>query len=324
MLERLQDSVFKENLIAGFGLMKDSIKDQTLPHNKPIRLAIIVEDEGLPTIVFKDAYNNLIAHSGRGEKTSAPYTSIYAGYNSLANSMKTKNEESAFKELIGHEARDIIRGYHIDEEIEKVTNLYNRVLDLYDIQPTTVLWTDLLNAQLHEDRIYEIKYDVSRLSSSQIEIIEEYVGLLQKRSTNPNNIKLKPFSSAQGSKESLIAVYCTGKDFKGEGHIDVTIPEGELKDYLLRVTGMVNIALTSSNIPDNLSKEDVDKYRPLTSYIKNQYKAILGEELAIPDSPEDILKVIRRIVLGLPKSMRMNTDQIEEFNRLAKQALTAA
>jgi len=60
------------------------------------------------------------------------------------------------------------------------------------------------------------------------------------------------------------------------------------------------------------------------SYIKNQYKAILGEELAIPDSPEDILKVIRRIVLGLPKSMRMNTDQIEEFNRLAKAALTAA
>ena len=60
------------------------------------------------------------------------------------------------------------------------------------------------------------------------------------------------------------------------------------------------------------------------SYIKNQYKAILGEELAIPDSPEDILKVIRRIVLGLPKSMRMNTNQIEEFNRLAKEALTAA
>ena len=87
---------------------------------------------------------------------------------------------------------------------------------------------------------------------------------------------------------------------------------------------MVNIALASSNIPDNLSREEVDKYRPIMSYIKNQYKAILGEELAIPDSPEDILKVIRRIVLGLPKSMRMNTSQIEEFNRLAKAALTAA
>ncbi|MCX5667230.1 MAG: radical SAM protein [Candidatus Omnitrophica bacterium] len=194
----------------------------------------------------------------------------------------------------------------------------------YDSEFATVLLTDLLYAQLHEDRNYEVKYDTSRLTNSQIEIIEEYARLLQLRSSHPDSIKLRPFSSAQGSKESLIAVYCTGKDFKGEGHVDVAIPDGELKEYLLRITGMVNIALASSNIPDDLSREEVDKYRPIMSYIKNQYKAILGEELAIPDSPEDILKVIRRIVIGLPKSMRMDAGQIEEFNRLAKQALTAA
>ena len=193
-----------------------------------------------------------------------------------------------------------------------------------DIGMMNRLSTDLIYSQLHEDRTYEVKYDTSRLTTSQIEIIEEYVRLLQLRSSNSNSIKLRPFSSIQGSKESLIAVYCTGKNFKGEGHVDVTIPDGELKDYLLRITGMINIALASSNIPDNLSREEVDKYRPIMSYIKNQYKAILGEELAIPDSPEDILKVIRRIVLGLPKSMRMNTNQIEEYNRLAKEALTAA
>jgi len=195
---------------------------------------------------------------------------------------------------------------------------------LYDSEFATVLLTDLIHAQLQEERNYEIKYDTSRLTPFQIEIIEEYARLLQLRSSTPNSIKLRPFSSAQGSKESLIAVYCAGKDFKGEGHVDVAIPEGELKEYLLRITGMVNIALASSNIPDNLSIENVDKYRPIMSYIKNQYKAILGEELAIPDSPKDILKVIRKIVLGMPKSMRMKLDQIEEYNRLAKQALTAA
>ena len=210
--------------------------------------------------------------------------------------------------------------------IEQKKNLYGRsnVLDLYDTQLATVLLTDLIHAQLHEDKIYDIKYDTSRLSLSQIEIIEEYIRLLQVRSSNPENIRPRPFSSANGSKESLIAVYCTGKDFKGEGHVDISIPEGELKDYLLRIAGMINIALASSNIPDNLSKEDVDKYRPLMSYIRNQYKAILGEELTIPDSPEDILKVIRRIVLSLPKAMRMNTNQIEEYNKLAKEALIAA
>ena len=247
----------------------------------------------------------------------------YLDLTSLHNVL-TGNEGNGFQEIIAHEARDIARGYHIDEETEKVNRLYDRVLDLYDTEAATVLLVDLIYTQLHEDRIYDIKYDTSRLSSTQIEIIEEYVKLLQARSSSPNNIRLKPFSSQNGSKESLIAVYCTGKDFKGEGHVDVSIPEGELKDYLLRIAGMINIALASSNIPDNLSREEVDKYRPIMSYIKNQYKSILGEELAIPDSPEDILKVIRRIVLGLPKSMRMNTDQIEEFNRLAKEALTAA
>ncbi len=323
LLRYLQDAAFREKLSKGFTLMSNSIKDKPLPQDKPIRLCIVIEGKNLPTIVFKDPYNNLIAHSGKGEKTSTSYTSIYAGYNSLAVALKT-NREDDFKKIINHEADDIARGYHLNEKIAEAAVLYDNVLDLYDAHSATVLLTDLLYTQLHEDRSYEIKYDTSRLTTSQIEIIEEYARLLQLRSSNPDNIKLRPFSSAQGSKESLIAVYCTGKDFKGEGHVDVAIPDGELKEYLLRIAGMVNIALASSNIPDNLSREEVDKYRPIMSYIKNQYKAILGEELVIPDSPEDILKVIRRIVLGLPKSLRMNTDQIEEFNRLAKAALTAA
>ncbi|MFA5255816.1 MAG: hypothetical protein WC419_03865, partial [Candidatus Omnitrophota bacterium] len=194
----------------------------------------------------------------------------------------------------------------------------------YDTEFATILLSDLAYAWLHEDRIYEVKYDTSRLSASQIDIVEEYIKLLKSRSSDPDNIRSRPFSSTQGSSESLIAVYCSGKDFKGEGHVDVSIQEGELRGYLLRITGMINIALASSNVPDNLSKEDVDKYRPILSYISNQYRVILGEGLAIPDSPEDILKVIRRIVLGLPKVVHTNFEQIEEYNRLAKEALVTA
>ena len=182
----------------------------------------------------------------------------------------------------------------------------------------------LIKDKLLEGALYEIKYDAARLSSSQIDIVKSYVTLLRARSSNPENIKLYPCSSQNGSRESLIAIYCTGKDFKGEGHVDVSIPGGELKDYLLKIAGMVNIALASSSIPDNLSKEDVDKYRPVLNYINTQYEAILGEVLVIPSSPEDILKVIRKIVLGLPKSMQANLNQIEEYNRLVKEALFAA
>jgi hypothetical protein len=195
----------------------------------------------------------------------------------------------------------------------------------YDTAFSTVLISDLAHAKLQYDATYEIKYDSSKLSVSQIGIIEEYAKLLQARSLNPNNIKLRPFSSANGSKESLIAIYCTGKGFKGEGHVDVSMQEGSIQDYLLRLTGMLNIAFASANIPDNLSKEDVDKYRPILSYINNQYKAILGEALAIPDSsPADILRIIRRVVLSLPKSMRMELNRVEEYNRLAREALTKA
>jgi len=247
-----------------------------------------------------------------------------------ASRIKDMNVREAWK---GHTGWHLVEHTTFPEKSDKVLILLSEIIGAlqkkeadvkYDADSTTVLLTDLLYAQLQEGRIYEIKYDTSRLSFSQIEIIEAYVKLLRSRSFTPDNIRSKPFSGTQGSKESLIAVYCTGKNFKGEGHVDVGISDGDLKEYLLRITGMVNIAIASASVPDNISKEDVDKYRPIMSYIKDQYKSILGEALVIPDDPEDMLKIIRRIVLDLPKSMRMNMNQIEEFNRLAKQALTSA
>jgi hypothetical protein len=194
--------------------------------------------------------------------------------------------------------------------------------DLYDAQGATFLLSDLIYTQLHSDRMYTIQYDASRLSPSQADVIREYVKLLRKRSSNPANIALRPFSSARGSQKSLISAYCSGENFSGEGH--VIVPQEEIEKYLLRITGMLNMALAVSNVPDNLAKEDLDRYMPVISYIRGQYTAILGEELVMPDNPEGILKAIRRITLGLPKSMRMEPSRIEEYNRLAKEALAAA
>ncbi|MFA5146702.1 MAG: HAD-IIIC family phosphatase [Candidatus Omnitrophota bacterium] len=193
-----------------------------------------------------------------------------------------------------------------------------------EISWVTFLLSDLIYAQLNEDRIYEIRYDTSRLTPSQADTIETYIELLKRRASRPDNIRSRPFSSAQGSEESLIAVYCSGEDFKGEGHVDVSIPEGGIDKYLLKITDMINIALASASIPDDLSREDVDIYRPILSYISDRHKAILEEALAIPEDPGDILKAIRRIVLKLPVSMRADPDRIEEYNRLTREALTAA
>ena len=146
LLNRLQDSKFKQDLIKGFALMSESVKDKPLPNNKPIRLCIVIEDENLPTIVFKDSYNNLIAHSGKGEKTSTPYTSIYAGYHSLEVAFKT-DQEDGFRKIIIHEADDIVRGYHLNEKIDEVVTLHDKTLDLYDTRSAT---TDIRDSYFTE------------------------------------------------------------------------------------------------------------------------------------------------------------------------------
>lgn len=265
-----------------------------------------------------------------------PFTSIYAGYNSLHTAVAT-NKEDAFKEVISHETQDIIRGYHEDDafaQSKKVEELYDAIL--IDKVPHDAAFTvELLSllAKLPppvvvDDRVYTFRYDTnpSKVSPSQVAIIEEYIRLMQIHSSNPKNIKRRPFSSVTDKDELLIAVYCTGKGFKGEGHVDVRLQDGEeLKDYLLRINGMLNIAFASSNVPFNLSQADLDTYRPIIDYIQSQYHAVLPEEaLAIPEFPEEIMKVIQRITLNLPKSHRMNYSEIEEHNRLAKQALASA
>jgi len=253
---------------------------------------------------------------------------------SMANAMEWMLRHPEEIKLMGENAAERAKTYKWSEVLRETMDVYRIKSSIlseekekieYDTAGAIVLITDLLHAQLHENRVYEIKYDISKLSSSQIDIIETYISLLQKRASNPNNIKARPFSSAKGSKESLIAVYCTGKNFNGEGHVDIDIPEGNIHDYLLRVTGMINIALAASNIPANATEEELKtSYGPIIGFIKNQYKEILGSELAVPDSIAGALKVLRYIVLTLPRAYRVPLEKIEEYNRLAKQALISA
>jgi len=88
---------------------------------------------------------------------------------------------------------------------------------------------------------------------------------------------------------------------------------------------MVNIALAASNIPDGATEEDLKTvYGPVVGFIKNQYKSILGRELELPDTPEGIIKAVRRIVLSLPEMYKIPLRRIEEYNRRARMILMAA
>lgn len=197
------------------------------------------------------------------------------------------------------------------------------------IQEIDFLSLDLASTRLRQDVLYRIKYDNSRLTPSQVQVVKAYAKLLQTRIGRPKSVKLEPFSSAAGSKESLFAVYCSSnasaaKPFKGEGHVDVALPEGGIKDYILHIPAMLNIAVASASIPSGLSETDLDSYKPLLSYISAQYKFISGGLLPIPDSAEAVLQMLRNIILLLPRSDRVDLDTIDEYNRLALQALESA
>lgn len=321
ILERLADRSIREILLKGFSLMRDSIRGRPLPEDKPVRLCIVMEAEDLPAIVFKDPYNNLIAHAGRGRKTGTPFTSIYTGYGLLKRAVEN-HQEGAFKEIVAHEAGDILRGYHVDEEadIAPASKLYDDTLDLYDAGELKVLWLDVLDKPFQEGSVYKVKYDESRLSSAQIYIIKEYVRLLNMKTRS--RFDSVAFSSLNGSKDALITVYRQDKggNTMGTGSVDINIPEEESAgQYALRITGMLNIAVAASNIEGRPSDETEAS---IAGFIRRQCRLIIGRGVPIPENITDLIKFIRN--LPLPKTSRLPTEKIEEYNALAKEALIAA
>jgi len=189
-----------------------------------------------------------------------------------------------------------------------------------DTESAAVLLADLINAKLCDDLVYEVKYDISRLSPSQVKIVEQYIEHVRTNCAKRDNIKSRPFSSAEGSKESLIAVYCTGRNFKGEGHVDVKISLSGLSAYVLRLPSMLNIAFASASVPSSVinSREDRVKYEGLISFIKNEYVAVTG----LPGSPPVEFSDLSRIIIELPKAHKVGSDAVEEYNRLTIEALS--
>ncbi|MFH1753872.1 MAG: HAD hydrolase family protein, partial [Candidatus Omnitrophota bacterium] len=135
LLQKLQDPIFRENIINGLMLMYDAVKNRPIPPDT--RLCLIVEDKDKPTIIFKDSENNLIAHSGEGKDTGIGRASIYAGYNTIATAIRT-SQEKGLKEIIRHEANDIIKG-HRNERLRAGNKLYDDVV------------SNAVNARIAED-----------------------------------------------------------------------------------------------------------------------------------------------------------------------------
>jgi len=209
---------------------------------------------------------------------------------------------------------------YVSLDLAGLKNVLDDTLDIYDAGEFKVLWFDVLHKFFEGGATYKIKYDASRLSPSQISIVEEYARLLNRKTDC--NFKAIGCSSSNGSKEALINVYREDKagNVKGEGHVDVDIPEGySIEQYMLRIAGMVNLALAAANIEGNQHEERTGS---ILGFIKRQCQLIVGSEIAIPKNLSGLVEFIKN--LPLPKTYRMPTEKIEEYNRNAGKAPISA
>jgi len=198
----------------------------------------------------------------------------------------------------------------------------------YDTDEFQILALDLVRDLLEqEDKSYTIKYNTSKLSLSQIAIVQEYARVLNKRFA----ARIRAIGTRGADKPSICVSYhdMHGR-LVGEGNTDVSLPQEEkdISRYLLRITGMVNIALATSSIPEipsEMSYQEIEnEYGPIIGFIKNQWEQIIGSTNSIPKSLEDILRKSRTIILLLPPIYKMDSRKIEEYNKLAKEALISA
>jgi len=183
---------------------------------------------------------------------------------------------------------------------------------------------DRLVAMLKKDATYLIKYDASRLSGSQIGIIREYTALLDKRSSA--EVKTRPFSSAKGSRETLLAVYCAGREFKGEGHVDLAIPpEERLDEYALKMNELLDVALAASSIPDEILADGTgENFSMFFEFISSQYEKIIGKNLILPGKIEEKLRAVKNIVLELPETLKEPYGKIDKQKIKKNDELTSA
>jgi len=76
-------------------------------------------------------------------------------------------------------------------------------------------------------------------------------------------------------------------------------------------------------MPNDLTSENVSKYRLVIDFINGQYKDMQGRTLIVSDSPKEILKAVRHVTFELPSIYKLPLEQIEEYNRKTKEIFIA-
>jgi glycosidase len=190
-----------------------------------------------------------------------------------------------------------------------------------DIEHLKVLADSIAAYTNTDNRVYEIKYNISKLSQAQQDLIKAYIALLNNKMSRPNTIIGQPFTGTE--RGYLIKAVCKkdSKEIVGEGEINI-FGEESAEGYPLRLIGMLNIAIAVSNIPQNAKERQLDDYESIIEFVKSQYQSITGLEFAHQNSLKELVNLMRKIIL--PRPEKISIDDACILNKLASQLLTSA
>lgn len=249
-------------------------------------------------------------------------------------------QNEGLRKHLGRVKRKIREALKTEKKLPRKPSIVKTSQDLddrsNDIEKALCVMNTIIPVELEKGRIYEIRYDSARLREYQRNagiseefspeaLLKAYIQCLQMRVSckDPEEakemIKLIECPTRGSVEQNLISVTCYGDKSKtqviGESHVNI---KGNLQGQVLRIVGMLNMALTASNIPNGISSSQLNEYNHLINLIQSQYKEITGKEL----SSEELLQAIR--LIELPDATPIPISNIEEYYRLTIKQLQQA
>ncbi|MFH1877521.1 MAG: hypothetical protein ABH883_01780 [Candidatus Omnitrophota bacterium] len=167
---------------------------------------------------------------------------------------------------------------------------------------------------------YVIWYNPEKLPEQYADILRQYAGLLERE--QGVKITIAPFSGERSRfKGSLLAVDYKNADYTGESVIDVDTECG-IENYLLRITGILNMAMAIATIPSGTDDKTLMlEYEYIVMFVKQQYHSIMGEEYDLFQKGKTAYENLRCIVLRLPGMYKIDSVEIYQYNNIVKKAL---
>jgi|GEM_PF-3752164 len=260
------------------------------------------EDEGGPAVIkairlagFKDEWDELRADLSKTKKRLEEARATF-----IKEALLASTDERDWASLSPHSAvspgalRSAVNIVVLNEP--PISDIDNALEALDKLIPSIVKDTGA--------RYYRISYNDEKIppGSKCRELLELYANVLLPMKLGRDRIR-----NAIGSgerKKGIVWVECYKdrelKDKAGECHVDI---EEDISGKVMRLIGMLNMAIIGSNIPQNMTDKERERYEPLMALLAKQYKEMTQAEFSWPEALKNIKE--KGIWIDLPRAVRI-------------------